>query len=77
LLAQPILVQAGGSQLTANILPDWPLAGLAIATAISLALLAEPVLVFAGETQLFTLSAASGASAVINPDPARTDLDGL
>jgi hypothetical protein len=40
LLAQPILVQAGGSQLTTDISPNWPLAGLAIATAISLALLA-------------------------------------
>jgi hypothetical protein len=75
LLAQPILVQAGGSQLTTDISPNRPLAGLAIATAISLALLAQPVLVLAGKPQLFTLPATS--SAVINPDPARSDLDRL
>jgi molybdopterin biosynthesis enzyme len=76
LLAQPVLVQAGGAQLTADIPSNRPLAGLAIAAAISLALLAEPVLVLAGKPQLFTLSASS-AAAIINPDPARSDLDGL
>jgi hypothetical protein len=76
LFAQPILVQAGGAQLTTDISPNRPLAGLAIATAISLALLAQPVLVFAGKPQLFTLSATSTA-AIINPNPARPDLDGL
>jgi hypothetical protein len=75
LLAQAVLVQAGCSQLTADVSPNWPLARLAIATAISLALLAQPVLVLAGKPQLFTLAATS--SALFNPDPARSDLDRL
>jgi hypothetical protein len=40
LLAQPILVQAGGSQLTTDISPNWLSACLPISAAISLALLA-------------------------------------
>jgi hypothetical protein len=77
LLAQSILVQTGGSQLTTDISSNRPLAGLAITPAISFALLAQPVLIFAGKPQLFTLSATSAASPIINPDPARSDLDGL
>src|SRR4051812_47265057 len=65
LLAQSILVQAGGPQPPADSPANRPLEGFAIAAEIPLALLAEPVLVFASQTQLFTLSTASGAPAVI------------
>jgi len=53
------------------------LAGLAIAPAITFALLAEPILVFAGEPQLLTLTSASTAAAVVHADAARSYLEGL
>jgi len=73
LFAQLILVEASCAQFAANVSSSWPLASFAVSAAISFALLAEPVLVFAGPSQFFALAAA----AVVHSDAAWPDLNGL
>src|SRR5215204_2954381 len=51
-------------------------AGLPVAPAITLALLAQPILVCTGEPQLLALAAAAAAAAIIYADTAGADLNG-
>jgi hypothetical protein len=76
LFTEPILVQARLAKLATDVAADRPFASLAITAAIALAALAKPIPVFAGEAQFFALPATSTVSAIINPDPARSDLNG-
>ena len=68
---QLILVEASVSQFGAHIPPNWSPAGLPISAAISLAPLAQRVLVFAGKPQLLASPTSS-----IHSDASRSNFNG-
>ena len=71
-----LTLEAGrSSQLLAHLLTGLPLAAhLTIAPTITLTLLAQPILVFAGEPELFALASTSPAPTIIYADAAGSDL---
>jgi hypothetical protein len=75
LFAQPVLVETSLPQFAADIPANRSLAGLAVSAAVSFALLAQTVLVFAGAPQFLALPAL--ATPVVDADASRSDLDGL
>ena len=77
LFTQLILIETSRPQFAAHVSCHWSLASLPIGSAISLATLAQPVFVFASQTQLFALSAASSGSPIVNSNAARSNLHGL
>jgi len=72
--AQLILIKASLSQFATDVPAHWSLAGFSVSAAISFAPLPERILVFAGSPQLLALPT---SSTVVDPDAARSNLNGL
>jgi hypothetical protein len=77
LFTQLIFIQTSRPQFAAHVPGDWSLASFTIGAAITFPTLAQPVFVFASQTQLFALSAASSASTIVNSNAARSNLHRL